>query len=189
MMETLYGIKFREPVRVKTTDAKTIAKGVGRIFVPSTEYAARTLGFAQNLKGRYSVVIENGSPRLAAVDTMVHEMTHIWQYLNWNDAQIRSIYGMGDPGKTALARLIVYEGMAMWAAIQYLYQIGETYYAEMQEALTAERKDEYGIGFLIFREQYPFVKDSGILKYTPFTAFPPVEPALVKAVVDSITSG
>lgn len=78
--------------------------------------------------------------------------------------------------------------MIICSSVQYLYQIGETYYAEMQEQQAESRKDVYGIGFLIFREQYPFVKDSGLLRYTPFTAFPPVEPALVKAVTDSISS-
>ena len=104
-------------------------------------------------------MIENGSPRLASIDTMVHEMTHIWQYLNWNDNEVTSIYRMGKASCTAIARDIVYEGMAMWASIQYLYQIGETYYAAQQEALAESRTDVYGIGYRLYAEQYPIVKD------------------------------
>lgn len=95
-------------------------------------------------------------------------MTHIWQYLNWNDKDIIRVYGMSQSACTKIARDIVYEGMAMWASIQYLYQIGETFYATEQEALAESREDVYGIGFRLYKEQYPLVKDSSLLKYTPF---------------------
>ena len=68
----------------------------------------------------------------------------------------------------------------MWSEIQYLYQIGESYYAAKQEAMAEDRKDVYGIGFRLFREQYPFIKDSTILKVTPFSNFPPIDPDDVK---------
>ena len=116
---------------------------------------------------------------------MVHEMTHIWQYLNWDDKQIASIYGMNDASCSGIARDIVYEGMAMWASIQYLYQIGETFYAMQQETLAETRQDVYGIGFRLYQEQYPLVKDSSLLKYSPFSSFPTLEPSAVQAAVKS----
>jgi len=183
LMEDFYEIRYRVPIAVKTADARTVAKQSGLIFRPSTDVAPRVLGFAQRKHGKYSLLIENGSPRLAAIDTMVHEMTHIWQYLNWNDSQIVQIYGMACPECTAKARDIVYEGMAMWSSIQYLYQIGETYYAAQQEALAETRQDIYGIGFRLYREQYPLVKDSSLLKYSPFSSFPTLEPSDVYAAV------
>jgi hypothetical protein len=85
-----------------------------------------------------------------------------------HDNQIKQIYGEGSN------REIVYEGMAMWAAIQYLYMIGETSYAMKQELLAAKREDVYGVGFRLFREKYPFVKDSSIITVSPFNAFPPL---------------
>ena len=45
------------------------------------------------------------------------------------------------------------------------------------------RKDVYGIGFRIFRDQYPIIKDSSILKVTPFNSFPPVDPREVREAV------
>ena len=185
LMQDYYSVQFKVPISVRTTDAKEVAKGAGMVFRPSTDFAARVLGFAQRKHGRYSLVIENGSPRLAAIDTTVHELTHIWQYLNWNDSEFLATYGMNSKSCTAKAHDIVYEGMAMWAEIQYLYQIGETYYAAQQEAMAESRKDVYGIGFRIFREQYPLVKDSSMLKVTPFTSFPPVEPMEVRDAVRS----
>lgn len=185
MMEDFFEIRYRVPIRVKMADARTVAKGAGMIFKPSTGVAPRVLGFAQRKNGKYSLLVENGSPRLATIDTMVHEMTHIWQYLNWDDKQIASIYGMNDASCSGIARDIVYEGMAMWASIQYLYQIGETFYAMQQETLAETRQDVYGIGFRLYQEQYPLVKDSSLLKYSPFSSFPTLEPSAVQAAVKS----
>ncbi len=167
MMKNTFGIDFKVPISVRMADANTVAKGAGSIFRPSNDVALRVLGYAKKDKGKYSVIIENGSPRLATIDTMVHELTHIWQYLNWKDAEIIELYGENN-------RLLVYEGMAMWAAVQYLYQSGETYYASLQEFLAADRDDVYGAGFRFYREKYPFVKDFSVLKYSPFTTFPPL---------------
>ena len=138
------------------------------VFKPSKEYTARVLGYAQYRHGNYSLLVENGSPRLAMINTMVHEMTHIWQYLYWDDAQIKRIYGDGSN------RDLVYEGMAMWASIQYLYLIGETSYAMKQELIAASREDVYGVGFNLFREKYPIIKDSAMVRFSPFTVFPPI---------------
>lgn len=185
MMESFYGIEYHVPVRVEMADARKVASGVGRIFIPSVEVTNRILGYAQRKHGKYSLIIENGSPRLATIDTMVHEMTHIWQYLNWKDERVSAVYGMGKPSCSSIAKDIVYEGMAMWASIQFLYQIGESLFAVRQEALAEQRKDVYGLGFLLFREQYPFVKDSSPINYSPFQSFPPLEPEKVKSVVKS----
>lgn len=180
LMQDFYSIKYRVPIAVRVTNAREVAKGAGMVFKPSTGFAARVLGFAQRKHGKYRLVVENGSPRLAAIDTIVHEMTHIWQYLNWDDSQIISIYGMNSMSCTLKARDIVYEGMAMWASIQYLYSIGESYYAAQQEAMIEAKSDIYGIGFRLYRERYPFVKDGSLVKYSPFTDFPMLEPEDVR---------
>ncbi len=167
-MEDFYNIDYKVPVTIRMTDAKTIAKGFGSVFTPTTAFAARVLGYAQHANGRYSVFIENGSPRLASIDTMVHEMTHIWQYLNWDQRQIIKIYGKGSN------RDIVYEGMAMWSAVQYLYLIGEVSYAAQCEQIAAAREDIYGVGFRLYCEKYPLIKDSALVTNSPFTVFPPL---------------
>lgn len=167
-MQSFYNINFKHTITVKTVDAATIARGAGMVFRPSTEFAARVLGYAQRQKNDYRLLVENGSPRLATVATMVHEMTHIWQYLNWNEARIRALYGNG------VKRDIVYEGMAMWAEIQYLYLIGETSYAMVQEQQTRAREDIYGIGFNLFTQRYPLIKDASLVRNSPFKVFPPL---------------
>ena len=184
MMENTYNITIPVSIAVKTTDARTIAKHTGQVFTPSTKVAARVLGFAQRKGGKYSLYIENGSPRLAAIDTTTHEMTHIWQYLNWNDGEILRIYKQRKPIFTKMARDIVYEGMAMWSAIQMLYAMGETYYAQQQEQLAAARNDIYGIGFRLYRERYDLSRNGDAPVLTPFASFPPLDPAEVRKVFE-----
>ena len=168
MMENFYGIEYRTPITVRTMDAGKIAKGFGSVYTPSTDVAPRVVGFARRDGGVFSLNVENGSPRLATIDTMVHEMTHIWQYINWNDAEIRRAY----PEKWK--QDIVYEGMAMWASVQYLYLIGEVSYAQQQELLTNAREDIYGVGFRMYCERYPLVKDFSLIRLSPFKEFPPL---------------
>lgn len=168
LMEGFFGIDYRVTINVETADARTIAKGAGCIFRPSTEFAARVLGYAQHYKGRYNLLVENGSPRLATIGTMVHEMTHIWQYLNWDDKDIVRRYGKDSN------RELIYEGMAMWAEIQYLYLIGETYHARVNEAATEARDDVYGIGFRLYRQKYPISRDTSSITLSPFKAYPPL---------------
>lgn len=76
------------------------------------------LGFAKKDKTGYCLFIENGSPKLAAAATIAHELTHIWQYINWNDNELAKKYGKKN-------MLEIYEGMAKWAEIQYLLLINE----------------------------------------------------------------
>ena len=173
-MEDFYGVKFNVPVRIKVTDAKEIAKGVGQIFKPTSGYDARTIGYAQRKGKKYSILIENGSPRLCTIETLVHELTHIWQYLNWDDSLVASFCKMNKPACSEKARLVLFEGMAVWSATQCLYMIGETYFASVHEANEAARNDVYGIGFRLFCNRYPLIKDSSLLNITPFMSFPPV---------------
>lgn len=180
MMESIFDITIPVAIGVKTTDAKTIARHNGQVFTPTTQVAARILGFAQLKNGKYSLFIENGSPRLASIDTTVHELTHIWQYINWKMGDIQNVYRQAKAADTKKAVDIVYEGMAEWAAIQLLYTMGETSYARQQEQLTAARSDIYGIGFRLYRAEYELEKNGNAPTKTPFKQYPPLDPAEVK---------
>lgn len=186
LMEMFYGVVLTVPVQVRTADARTVNRGAGYIYRAGRGGGPRVLGYACRRGGRYSLVVENGSPRLATINTMVHELTHIWQYLNWKDARILGTYQGSDNRRTATARDIVYEGMAMWASIQYLYQIGERYYAAVQQADAMRRTDVYGVGFRLYEAQYPLVKDMSLLHSTPFLNFPPLSPDDVRSAADAL---
>ena len=147
-METFYGIKLNVAIKVRMTDAGKIARHFGEKFVATPGFDGRTLGFAQKDKTGYCIYIENGSPKLAATATLAHELTHIWQYLNWDDKVINATYGRNNS-------LEVYEGMAKWAEIQYLIMLNEIPYAKRQEITTRLRPDAYGQGFIKYAEKYP----------------------------------
>ena len=165
-MEAFYGIKLNVAIKVRTTNAEKIAKHVGMKFTATPGFDGRVLGFAKRDKNGYSLYIENGSPKLAAIATIAHELTHIWQYLNWNENELTKKYGKQN-------MLEVYEGMAKWAEIQYLMLMNEKSYAKRQEIATRMRNDEYGRGFIIYADKYPLSNDSNVIR-TPFKENPPL---------------
>lgn len=167
-MEAFYNVRINVPVRVRMTDAKTIAKKSDSIYEPSTRFDPRTLGFASYGKDGYALYVENGSPRLATIETVSHELTHIWQFRNWDRNAMIAQYGKG------LALDIVYEGMAMWASIQFLYLIGETDFARAKEEQTLRRDDAYGKGFELYCKKYPLSRTSTVPARTPFHSDKPL---------------
>ncbi len=165
-MEGLYDIRLGMPVRVRTADAKVIAKQLGSVYKPTKKFDARAVGFARMDRDGFAIYIENGAPRLAAIETISHELTHIWQYVNWDQKGKR--YGKGSN------RDIIYEGMAMWASIQFLYLIGEGSFARRKEEITLSREDAYGEGFRLYCQKYPLSRSSEMPLRTPFHTEPPL---------------
>ena len=131
-------------------------------FTPREKNKGRVLGVAIKQDGGFRLLIENGSPRIKAIMTMAHELTHIWQYQNWNAKQIKKQYGKD-------LELQIYEGMAKWVEIQYAYLINEHAIAKREEIITAYRQDEYGFGFLRYRSNYKITTDNIIVGETPFS--------------------
>lgn len=108
-----------------------------------------------------ALYIENGAPRMAAVTTIAHELTHVWQDMNWKHNDIETRYGTQNV-------LPVSEGMAVWAQIQYLLYVREFSYAQRQLAYALIRDDEYGLGFRIFLQRYPLSDDGQPGRDSPF---------------------
>ncbi len=187
-MEAFYGIKINAGIKVEMVNSKTLHKRLGKAFLPTPNSDGRVLGVAISDKNGYSLLVENGSPRMASMLTMAHELTHIWQYLNWNDKAIRKKYGKD-------MRLEIYEGMAKWVEIQYAYLINEPAMAKREEIITSYRDDEYGHGFLRYRANYPFSLGTVITKPTPFmNVETPLDPEycgafVVKLPTDGINPG
>lgn len=160
-MEAFFGAKITVPVRVQMVNAKKLHKKLGKSFVPTGKFDGRVLGVAIKERNKYSILVENGSPRLASTMTIAHELTHIWQYQNWDAKGIVKKYG-------ADQRLEIYEGMAKWAEIQYTYLIGETAEAKREEICARIREDEYGRGFRKYVTKYPLSLGTHLESGTPF---------------------
>ena len=160
-MESFFGIRINAGIRVEMVNSKKLHKKLGKAFIPTKKDDPRIIGVAIKDKNGFTLMIENGSPRMATMLTTAHELTHIWQYINWNDKEIVSRYGKD-------MRLEIYEGMAKWVEIQYAYLINEPATAKREEIATTYRNDEYGRGFLRCRANYPFSTGTVITKATPF---------------------
>jgi len=167
-METFFGIRINVAIKVRLADARKIAKLCGYEFEPTPRPDGRALAFAQEGPDGYTIYVENGAPKIAAVANIVHELTHIWQYENWDRKKILSHYGRENED-------LIYEGMAKWTELQYLFFLNEVSYAKRQEILTSERDDDYGRGFVIYADQYPLVEGPGYRKSTPFNKEWPLE--------------
>lgn len=160
-MESFFGIKINAGIRVEMVNSKNLHKRIGKSFVPTSGSDGRVLGVAISDKNGFSLLIENGSPRISSMLTMAHELTHIWQYINWRENEIADKYG-----KEALDE--IYEGMAKWVEVQYAYLINEPAVAKREEIRTAYRNDVYGKGFIRYCQVYPFSTGSVLNGPTPF---------------------
>ena len=161
-MGMFFGISINAPVDIRMVNAKTLHKHLGKSFVPTAGSDGRVLGVAIHEKKKgYSILLENGAPRLSATMTMVHELTHIWQYLNWDAKKIKHLYGKK-------MELEVYEGMSKWVEIQYAYLINERQTAKREELITGMRDDPYGHGFIKYASVYPLSTGTRLLGDTPF---------------------
>lgn len=160
-MKVFFGIRINAPVHIQMVNSKRLHKMLGQTFIPTGNADGRILGVAIKDRKGYTILIENGAPRLQSTMTMVHEMTHIWQYLNWNAKGIQATYG-------SEKNLAVYEGMAKWVEIQYAYLLGETATAKREEIITRSRNDEYGQGFRMYLEQYPLTIGGANTGASPF---------------------
>lgn len=161
-MESFFGTTIDVPVSVEIVEARKLRKKIGIPLGVRDSQSMLILGVAINKKKKYSIILENGAPRISLIATFAHELTHIWQYTHWdNNKKLKKC----PKGK----RLLVYEGMAKWVEIQYLYLIGETNVARREEYITRKREDEYGRGFCLYENYYPLSREAMSCEETPFT--------------------
>jgi hypothetical protein len=160
-MEAAFEIRLDAPKQVRMANAKEIQRNTDETFTPTSGVDPRVLGFVRNTPAGQELWIENGSPRMAAITTMAHELTHVWQNSNWDADKIKKAYGKKHV-------LVVYEGMSIWAQIQYLLFTRENDFALAQHLYALSREDEYGIGYRIFLDRYALSFDGNVDQDSPF---------------------
>ena len=167
-----YDITIDVDIEVRVVSAKKLSKATGQTFTPTPGFDARAVGLAVRHRGGYRVLLENGTPRLSLIATTAHELTHIWQYTHWDAAAISARYGK--------LELAVYEGMAKWCELQYLYLLNETTQADRSFANEVRRDDVYGFGLRCFLKQYPLSRGISLEGETPFMHPElPLDPAMM----------
>lgn len=160
-MDNFFGATIDVPVTVEVMDERKLKKKVGVPLGTKDSQSMLILGVAINKKKKYSIILENGAPRMSLIATFAHELTHIWQYTHWDN---KKNFKKCPKSK----RLLIYEGMAKWVEIQYLYLIGETNVAKREEYITSNRQDPYGIGFCLYADRYPLSREAMSCDDTPF---------------------
>ncbi len=161
-MDSFFGATIDVPVSIEVVDERKLKKKVGVPLGTKDDQSILILGVAINKKKKYSIILENGAPRISLIATFAHELTHIWQYTHWdNNKNLKKC--------PKSKRLLIYEGMAKWVEIQYLYLIGEINVAKREEHFTRNRQDEYGVGFCLYEDQYPLSREAMNCEETPFT--------------------
>lgn len=161
-MDSFFGARIDVPVSIEVTDERKLKKKLGIPLDTRDSQSMLILGVAVNKKQKYSIILENGAPRISLIATFAHELTHIWQYTHWdNNKNLKKC--------PKSKRLLIYEGMAKWVEIQYLYLVGETTVARREENITRNRQDEYGIGFCLYEDRYPLTREAMFCEETPFT--------------------
>ncbi|MBQ9974316.1 MAG: hypothetical protein IJP02_05085 [Oscillospiraceae bacterium] len=161
-MDSFFGADLRVPVSIECMESRRLKRRLGIPLGTADAQSLLILGVAINKKKKYSIILENGAPRISLIATFAHELTHIWQYTNWDNKK-------GFPSCPKNKRLLIYEGMAKWAEIQYLYLVGETAAARREELRTLNRTDEYGLGFRLYEDRYPLSREAMFCQSTPFT--------------------
>lgn len=147
-----FGRRLDVPVSIVFASAHDIAARNGTTFLPTSAFDARAIGIAcAEADGRYTIMIESGQRMAHFSMTLVHELTHVWQYV-WSDiAQLNE-----QPG-----HLIITEGHASWAECRYArYKAAQASTraeskrweeaASRQASQLEQRSDEYGQGYRRF---------------------------------------
>ncbi len=114
-------------------DTDVIQEKNGGVFRPTPEFDPRAIGLAVQKGSAYSIWIENGQPRHKTISTIVHELTHIWQYTNLKYRQMEKDYG----------KLLI-EGHTTWTEIDFLNK--NKLSPEYVESLK-NQQNEYGEGY------------------------------------------
>ena len=161
-MDSFFGAAIDVPVSISFMEHRKIKRRLGIPLGVTDNQSVLVLGVAINKRKKYSILLENGAPRISLIATFAHELTHIWQYTHWD---MQKGFRKCPDSK----RKLIYEGMAKWAEIQYLYLVGETTIAKREEMITRKRKDEYGLGFCLYENHYPLTHEAMVCEETPFT--------------------
>ena len=162
-METFFDVSLDADVNVYFVDERKLKKKMKIQIGSHDDQSILILGCATFEKQGYAIYLENSAPLLSVTATIAHELTHIWQFTNWNEYKQRK-----KKKKIKGHTIEEIEGMAKWAEIQYLYLIGEKRIAEREEAVTEARSDEYGRGFRAYVDEYPLSKKAMTKGDTPF---------------------
>ena len=171
LLERDYGIKLRKNIHVRFQSAETIRKATGVM------QGGRVLGFYN--RANHQLWIEARGPRICVQSTLIHELTHTWQF---DELKLKKMYAKlpGDRQQKDTLQLMILEGHAVYMEIETMRRLHEYDYANYMEAMTRMRDDEYGKGYCLISD-FLKEKEAEGSHMTPYEA--------MKQLVDGIING
>lgn len=154
---TQFKLELRQKMQVVFISSAELHNHLGEFFKPTSACDPRPVGFARQDGNEFMLCVENGQPHHIAYATVLHELTHIWQYDNLDMETMKREHGD-----------LHTEGHAMWVELNGLQAkgIGPLYCKK-----EAARADIYGQGY---RAVDTLVKQSG--GSDPFTVMQQMYP-------------
>lgn len=136
-------LKLPEAIKLTLVDTKFISEHLGGEYIPTNKFDTRSIGFASKLGNDYSIYIEDGFDAEKVRLTLVHELTHIFQYYNLNYEKMTKISGD-----------LHIEGHTTWAEIDYLQSKNKLAERAALEKEYLSRDDKYGQGLKLILDNY-----------------------------------
>jgi len=141
-LESTYGITLPRGIKICFKSATSIAKAAGRV------QDGRILGFYN--EGRRELWVERGGPATCVLSTLMHELTHAWQYANLDMKRLDLKY---------------IEGHSTYVEIQCTRALGDTVYADFWESNVETRNDPYGEGYRYWKRRMRQESDKNIFHH------------------------
>ena len=141
-----YALNQRLPddIKIKFKSATAIRKHLGIME------GGRVLGFYNSKK--HEIWIERNGPEACVMSTVLHELTHAWQYANLD---------FSNPKLT----LAFIEGHSTYVEIEGMYERKQARYASFLDRITMARDDEYGIGYRFWKDYISAESDKNIFNH------------------------
>lgn len=141
-LESTYGIKLPEGIKIKFKSAASIRKASG------VSAGGRVLGFYHF--GRREIWVERGGPEPCVLSTLMHELTHAWQHANIDVDNIELKY---------------LEGHSTYVEIECTRRLGQPVYADFWERSVLAGSDEYAQGLRYWKDRLKIESDKNIFHH------------------------
>lgn len=141
-LEKKYDIKLPEGIKIRFKTATSIKKASG------SRAGGRILGFY--FPGRREIWVERGGPEPCVIATLMHELTHAWQFANINADKMDLKY---------------IEGHSTYVEIECSRALGQTVYADFWEKSVLAGSDEYAQGLRYWKDRLRVESDKNIFHH------------------------
>lgn len=157
-----YGISLPSNLHIRFQSADAIRRAAGG------SEDGRILGFYNS--SSHMLWLEARGPRIAMQSTLIHELTHAWQYHEAEFIQrLQRVLRKFPRRERNRIRLQLLEGHAVYMEIETMRRMHEDSFADRMHAISMTRQDEYGAGYRMLRD---YINDQAQLGsyMTPFKA-------------------